>query len=101
VELNRYDRATLGLWARGHAELTHRDQENYLAWVAVHAILAGLRRETEREALFASYACDPAADFTLIGSLLGSADNRNSELPWQVRDAAYCLRWREIHGDCI
>lgn len=98
MELNRYDRATIALWARGHAELADRHVENYLGCVAVHAILAGLRRCGERDSLFTSYERDPAADFTLIGSVVGLADDPTSELFWRVRDAAYFLRWQELEG---
>ncbi len=94
--LNRYDRATVALWARSHAELRSRPGHGPLAEMAVHAVLAGLRRCGEPSALFGCYEADAAADFALIGSLLpgGSA----SELFWRVRDAAFYLRWLELTG---
>jgi hypothetical protein len=98
VELNRYDRATVALWARGHADLAERQQENYLAGVAVHAVLARLRQWAPQEALFTSYERDPAADFALIQSLVGLAHDSRSELLWRIRDAAFFLRWQEIDG---
>ena len=92
--LNRYDRATVALWARSHAELSRRPSHDPLTEVAVHALLAGLRRCAKSSALFTCYEADAAADFALIGSLLpgGSA----SELLWRVRDAAFYLRWLEL-----
>ena len=95
--MNRYDRATVALWARSHAELAKRPEDHgALAEVAVHAVLAGLRRCAESSALFTCYEADAAADFALIASLLpgGSA----SELLWRVRDAAFYLRWLELTG---
>ncbi len=95
--LNRYDRATVALWARSHAELFKRPGRDPLAEVAVHAVLAGLRsRCTEPTALFASYDADAAADFALIGSLLPGT--YASELLWRVRDSAFHLRWLELTG---
>lgn len=92
--LNRYDRATVALWARSHAEISRRPGHGPLAEVAVHALLSGLRRCPEPPTLFACYEADAAADFALIGSLLpgGSA----SEPHWRVRDTAFYLRWLEL-----
>jgi hypothetical protein len=98
VELNRYDRATVALWARGQTELADCQHQNYLAGIAVHAVLAKLRQWAQREALFTIYERDPAADFTLIESLVGRADDPRSELLWRIRDAAFFLRWQEIDG---
>lgn len=92
--LNRYDRATVALWARSHTELSKGSGNGPLPEVAVHALLSGLRRCPEPVALFACYEADAAADFAVIGSLLpgGSA----SEQLWRVRDSAFYLRWLEL-----
>ena len=95
--LNRYDRATVALWARSHTELSKRSGNGPIPEVAVHATLAGLRsRCTEATALFTCYEADAAADFALIGSLLPGT--YASELLWQVRDAAFHLHWLELTG---
>lgn len=93
--LSRYDRATLGLWSRSHAQLAGSSGHVCLAQAATHAVLAGLRRCTALQALFARYEADAAADFALIGSLL---ERPSDELRWRVRDAAFYLRWRELTG---
>ena len=92
--LNRYDRATVALWARSHAELSKRPGHGPLPEVAVHALLAGLRRCPGPPALFACYEADAAADFALIGSLLPGGSG--SEALWRVRDSAFYLRWLEL-----
>jgi DNA-binding transcriptional LysR family regulator len=103
--LSRYDRATVGLWARSHAELDRQrggdpgpSGQACQAWLleaAVHAVLAGLGGCREPAALFARYEADAAADFALIGSLVAGPAG---DLPWRVRDAAFHLRWRELTG---
>lgn len=96
--LNRYDRATVALWSRSHAELARRSGQTCLAEAAVHAVLAGLRRCAEPGTLLARYEAEAAADFALIGSLV--AGKPSDELFWRVRDAAYHLRWRELTAGC-
>jgi hypothetical protein len=95
--LSRYDRATVALWARSHAELARRSGQCCLVVAAVHAVLAGLRRCTEPGALLARYASDVVADLVLVGSLLSGQPS--DELAWRVRDAAFYLRWRELTGE--
>ena len=141
--LSRYDRASVGLWARSHAESTGRVPGCWAAapdggggsavdgdapgppaaptapaapaaqvapvciWeTAVHAVLTGLRRCADLPALFARYAADARADFALIDSLVPAlpATTRdaahgidgNHERRFQVRDAAFYLRWLEL-----
>ncbi|MBI4496642.1 MAG: hypothetical protein HY689_01925 [Chloroflexi bacterium] len=96
-DLNRYDRATVALWRRGHAELPQREPSRHLAEAAVHALLTGLRRCADAGALFARYETDTNADFVLISSLL--AGRLNQDRLWRVRDAAFYLRWLELLGD--
>ena len=92
--LNRYDRATVALWARSRAEFSNRPGYGPLAEVAVHALLSGLRRCPEPPALLACYEAEAVADFALIGSLLPGGST--SELLWRVRDTAFYLRWLEL-----
>ena len=94
--LNRYDRATVALWTRSHAEMGRRSADGLLAEVAVHALLSGLRRHAEPSDLFDCYEADAAADFALMRSLL--TNGPGSELLWRVRDAAFYLRWLELMG---
>ena len=96
--LTRYERATVALWARSHAELLRlkRRSDGPLAEASVHALLARLRRCGEPSGLFACYEADAAADFALIGSLVPGACG--SESLWRVRDAAFYLRWLELAG---
>lgn|GEM_PF-1391927 len=92
--LSRYDRATVGLWRRSHAALAREKDAICLAEVAVHAVLAGLRRCQDPGTLFERYERETSADFALIGSLLSGGPT--SDRFWQVRDAAFYLRWQEI-----
>ena len=92
--LSRYDRATVGLWARSHGELGGPAGGRCLSEAAVHAVLAGLRRCREPATLFARYEVNFAADLALIGSLLPGDATR--DLLWRVRDAAFHLRWQEL-----
>jgi hypothetical protein len=115
--LSAYDRATVGLWARSYREVhggagprpapapAGQPLPGYLAAAAVHALLVGLRRCAEPAALFALYAdtAATAADFALVDSLVppamaDAADPRhlNDERRWQVRDAAFHVRWLEL-----
>lgn len=93
-ELSPYDRATVRLWGRSYHELFGRPDHGHLIEAAVHAVLAGLRREVEPEALFAAYEREAAADFALIRSLL--PDQSQEESVWMIRDAAFHLRWIEL-----
>ena len=95
--LSRYQRVTIGLWARSYAELARPMKETFLVEVAVYAVLAGLRRCGEPGSLLSGYEDDGAADFALIGSLI---DGQPSDAVfWRVREAAYHLRWRELTDD--
>ncbi|HVC34672.1 MAG TPA: hypothetical protein VNL16_14275 [Chloroflexota bacterium] len=96
VELNRYDRATVGLWARGYAELLGWHAGNWLAEAACHAVLARLRDSRDPSALLQHYERDPSDDFALIGSVVGVPAELTSEALWTLRDAAYYLRWGEL-----
>ena len=91
--LKPYDRATVGLWRRSHAELARQSAGTWLIDAAVHAVLAGLRRCPTPTALLACYASDAAADLALISSLLPGA---LAEPCWRVRDAAFYQRWLEL-----
>jgi hypothetical protein len=65
-----------------------------------------LRRCADPAALFARYAADAKADFALIDSLVpalpattqdaGHGIDGNDERRFQVRDAAFYLRWLEL-----
>lgn len=73
---------------------------------AAHAVLVGLRGCADGQTLFERYAGDTRADFALIDSLVpplpvpmsaAAGDDRgNDERRFQVRDAAFHLRWLEI-----
>jgi hypothetical protein len=96
--LSNYDRGTVGLWRRAHAEMAPPQGQGCLAGAAVHAVLAGLRRHRDGAALLAAYDSSPNADadFALIASLL--PDGPANPLYYQVREAAFYLRWRELGG---
>jgi hypothetical protein len=77
----------------------------WLAATAVHAVLAGLRRSADAAALLATYADSAAAgsDFALNDSIVPAASSdprdplhQNDERRWQVRDAAFHVRWLEL-----
>lgn len=93
-ELSPYDRATVSLWRRSHSELTTKPEHRQLAEAGMHAVLAGLRRWSDPQALFAAYEVDTAADFALIRSLLPS--DIAEDLVWRVRESAFYLRWLEL-----
>ena len=93
---SRYDRATVALWVRSSAALTRHAEQRQFAEAAGHALLTRLRAHTTQAARLARYATEAAADFALTGSLLSG---RPSDEPcWQMRDAAFYLRWRELPG---
>ncbi len=92
-------RATLGLWRRGRRDLARgagAEGLGCLPEAAVHALLALLRPCATPTALFDWYDSSEQddADFALVGSLVPG--DVTSPLWWQVRDAAYELRWREL-----
>jgi hypothetical protein len=110
--LSRYDRATVGLWSRSHAELARpsgvgqaaRDRD-WLVEAAVHAVLAGLGDCGRPGDLLSRYEADAAGDLALVGSLVGSPRSFAGEpgepgepgdIPYRVREAAFHLRWREL-----
>ena len=105
--LGRYDRATVAIWERSHAELmASTGDDEPLACVrqaAVHALLARLRRCTDRSTIFDRYAADAGADFALIDSLIPPLptpdvqdDRRNVVRRLRVQEAAFYLRWLEL-----
>lgn len=95
-ELTRYDRATVALWERSHAELSRGPGREPMVEVAVHALLSRLRLRAEPSTIVACYEADAGSEFALIGSLLPGGVA--SELLWRVRDAAFHLRWLELGG---
>ncbi|HEV8636487.1 MAG TPA: hypothetical protein VG370_19885 [Chloroflexota bacterium] len=96
--LSNYDRVTLGLWRRACDALDPPAAQICLTWAAVHAVLAGLRRHRDGAVLMAAYdsSSDSHADFALIGSLLPDAPS--NPMYFEVREAAFYLRWRELGG---
>ena len=94
--LKPYDRATVGLWLRGHTQFVREASGSCLVSAAIHAVLAGLSRQSTPAALLTCYGTDAAADLALIGSLLPDA---LAEACWRVRDAAFYLRWLELADD--
>ncbi len=96
MELNRYDRATVALWQRGHTALRRGHVGNWLAMAACHAVLARLRDCRDASALLRRYERDPSADFALMASVVGMRADLTSETLWMLRDAAYFLRWDEL-----
>ena len=98
TRLSPYEEATVALWRGAAAKLAPPEGRGALALAAVHAVLAGLRRQRDGAALLAAYDAAPEndADFALIGSLLPEAPS--NPLYFQVREAAFYLRWRELGG---
>jgi hypothetical protein len=93
-DLSAYDRATVSLWARSHQQLLQGTVRAWATEAAAHAMLARLRRIPDGRQLLACYETDAAADFSLIRSVLPEAGTE--ETLWQVRDAAFYLRWLEL-----
>ena len=96
--LTPYDRLTLNLWTRSHAEWRKCVPGDLLVEAALSAVLAGLRRCRRAEELFELHAESPRldADFALIGSLLPELRIPDDELLWRVREAAFYVRWVEL-----
>ena len=93
--LNGYERETVGLWARADARLGRREAPAWPARAAAHVLLGRLRSLPDRAALFAHYQAGPVDDFELIHRLLPAAEPLDDVL-WQIRDAAFHRRWREL-----
>ena len=108
-QLSRYDRATVGLWARSHAELARSSvagqeacDRDWLVEAAVHAVLSGLRGCSRPGDLLTRYEAEAAGELALVGSLVGSPRGvagvpaEPVDFPYRVREAAFYLRWREL-----
>ena len=95
MELSRYDQATVGLWGRGYAQAFGHIRQRALAEAAVHAVLVSLRRH-DLPGLFRCYDGGTAADLALAGSLM--PPDTPEETLWQLRDAAFYLRWLQLTG---
>lgn len=92
-------RATLGLWRHGHRAITQRAtfaEHGCLPEAATAALLARLRQCTIPIHLFDWYDSseEDDVDFALVSSLVPV--DLTSPVWWQVRNAAYHLRWREF-----
>ena len=100
-DLTLYDKVTVSLWARSYRQLTSRPcwKGICLQQAAVSAVLAHLRDCETAHQLFERYDEGIAPDFALIGSLLPELESPTDELLWQIREAAFHLRWRELKGE--
>jgi hypothetical protein len=104
-DLSPYDRVTVSLWRRSHAELARAGGPPgtlCLAQAALHAVLARLRHCPDVAALFARYETSAAEreDFALIASLLpADPADRECALLRRVREAGFHLRWLEMGGE--
>lgn len=94
--LNHYDQTTIGLWGRSYAWVIGHVADRPLAEAAIHAVLARLRRQPLPAALFHAYEDCAADDLALIGSIL--PEQTAEEVLWQVRHAAFYLRWLQLTG---
>ena len=96
MELNRYDRATVGMWGQGYAAVVARYGVNALVDAAIAAVVAGLRRRPDARSLFQAYEDDADPDYQLIDSLL--PDGPGEAVLVHVRDAAFHIRWLQLNG---
>ena len=96
MELNRYDRATVGMWGQGYAAVVARYGANPFVDAAISAVVAGLRRRQDAKALFLAYEDDADPDYQLIDSVL--PDRPGADILVQVRDAAFHVRWLQLNG---
>ena len=105
--LSPYDRVTVSLWRRSHAEIRGSGGPpgtRCLAEAAAHAVLTGLRRCSDAAALFARYETSDAeaAELALIASLLpgpaevGAEGRPREDALRRVREASFHLRWLEL-----
>ena len=96
MELNRYDQSTVSLWGRGYAHVFGHTGWRSLAEAAMHAVLTGLRRSRDVAALFRCYDADTAAEIELVRSIM--PDGTDEQTLFDVRDAAFWLRWLQLTG---
>ena len=96
MELNRYDRATVGMWGQGYAAVVARYGANPFVDAAIAAVVGGLRTRTEAKTLFLAYEDDADPDYQLIASVLPEQPGENVLV--QVRDAAFHVRWLQLNG---
>jgi len=96
VELNRYDRATVGMWGQGYAAVVARYGANPFVDAAIAAVVGRLRQYTEAKSLFPAYEDSADAEYQLIASVLPEQPGENVLV--QVRDAAFHVRWLQLNG---
>ena len=96
MELNRYDKSTVGLWGRGYAHIFGQTGWRSLAEAAMHAVLTGLRRSSDVAALFRCYEADTAAELELVRSIM--PEGTDEQTLFDVRDGAFWLRWLQLTG---
>lgn len=91
-------RLTVAIWTCRYRDLLRAARRSPLADAAVHVVLADLQRCPERSALLTRYAEPDRVDddFALVAALVPG--DLGSALWWQVRDAAYHLRWQQLAG---
>ncbi len=100
-DLTLYDKVTVSLWARSYRQLTSSAcwEGICLQQAAVSAVLSRLRDCETAHQLFDRYDTGMPPDFALIGSLLPELEVPTDELLWQIREAAFHLRWQELKGE--
>ena len=96
MELNRYDRATVGMWGQGYAAVVARYGANPFVDAAIAAVVGGLRRHPDPKSLFKAYEDGADADYQLIASVL--PEQPGESVLVQVRDAAFHVRWLQLNG---
>jgi hypothetical protein len=94
IRLTRFQQLTLNTWRWAHTKLGRvLDPAAVLEHAALHAVLASLRDVDTATALFDRHA-HAYPEFSLITSLL--ANDRHSNLRYELLDSAFLLRWNEL-----
>jgi hypothetical protein len=95
--LTRLEQLTLNTWRWAAATLQNTlDPSAVLELAALHAVLAALRDVEEPLALFSRHG-QAQPEFQLVLSLM--PDQHRLELPHDVLDTAFLLRWTELVAD--
>lgn len=91
------DRTIVAEWSRGRSALTVGGRGDWPVQIALHTLLARLRHQRDLPSLVGNYHASVVEDFAIIRAVIRVEPL--ADLVWDVRDAAFHRRWRELTGD--